>query len=59
MQPEATAMLEKILSLRKQPGRQSVLVDNARKMYEDRFHPDKIHEGLVQQIKQTIDTFQG
>jgi glycosyltransferase involved in cell wall biosynthesis len=59
MQPEAAAMLEKILSLRKQPGRQSVLVDNARKMYEDRFHPDKIHEGLVQQIKQTIDTFQG
>lgn len=32
------------------PGRRSQLVENAEKMYEDRFHPDTIHRGLVDKI---------
>ena len=30
--------------------RQRTLVANSRKMYEDRFHPDRIHGGLVEKI---------
>jgi glycosyltransferase involved in cell wall biosynthesis len=52
--PDAAVMLEKILAVRAAPDRQTALVDNARRMYEDRFHPDKIHGGLVQKIRATV-----
>jgi glycosyltransferase involved in cell wall biosynthesis len=54
-QPDAAAFLKKILDVRNAPERQAVLVHNARKMYEDRFHPDKIHAGLVRKIQETIE----
>ena len=46
-QPDAAAFLEKIIALQKAPERQAALVHNARKMYEARFHPDKIHAKFV------------
>ena len=55
--PDATDMLKIILALRNQPDRQSRLVQNARKMYDDRFHPDKIHAGLVTAISETVQNF--
>lgn len=39
------------------PERRRKLVANARRMYEDRFHPDVIHCGLVDRIKTTIVDF--
>jgi glycosyltransferase involved in cell wall biosynthesis len=54
-QPAATAVLEKILSVRRSPERQAALVRNARNMYEDRFHPDKIHGALVRKIRETVE----
>jgi glycosyltransferase involved in cell wall biosynthesis len=45
--PDATAFLQSILALRNAPGRQTTLVQNARKMYASRFHPEKIHEEFV------------
>lgn len=56
-EPVATAMLANILSLKDSPQRQSVLVHNARAMYESRFHPDKIHSGLVTKIRETVEGF--
>jgi hypothetical protein len=38
--------------------RRSQLIENAEKMYGDRFHPDKIHAGLVSKIAETITTYQ-
>jgi len=55
-QPEAAGMLEKILAVRNAPNRQVALVENARKMYEARFHPDKIHAGLVKKIQHTVES---
>jgi glycosyltransferase involved in cell wall biosynthesis len=52
--PDAAAILEKILAVCNAPERQAALVANARKMYEDRFHPDKIHAELVRKIRQTV-----
>lgn len=46
-QPAAAAFLEKILALKKSPERRLALVENARKMFEARFHPDKIHAEFV------------
>lgn len=57
VQTDAMAMLEKLLKLRDEPERQYELVNNGRKMYDDRFHPDKIHEGLVNEIKATVEAF--
>jgi hypothetical protein len=54
MQSKAEKILEKILKLRGEPERQSILVQNARKMYLDRFHPDKIHGGLVRAVQETV-----
>jgi glycosyltransferase involved in cell wall biosynthesis len=55
-QPDAAAFLQKILTVRDTPERQIKLVQNARKMYEDRFDPDKIHGGLVRAIRATVET---
>ena len=52
--PDASAILAQIQKLSIDPQRQRILVQNARKMYEDRFHPDKIHDGLVRAINETI-----
>ena len=47
----ASACLKIIIALRESPNRQINIVANARKMYDDRFHPDKIHSGLVSQLR--------
>ncbi len=52
--PEVDRCLKILLLLAKNPQRQILLVDNARRMYEDRFHPDKIHAGLARAIARTI-----
>jgi glycosyltransferase involved in cell wall biosynthesis len=49
--------LQSTLSLAKNQARQSALVSNARRMYEDRFHPDKIHAGFVQKMRETVERF--
>lgn len=56
LQPEAAAILGKILTVRSSPERQKALVGNARKMYADRFHPDKIHGDFVRKIQETVET---
>jgi glycosyltransferase involved in cell wall biosynthesis len=56
-QPDAAAALEKLLALRQHPQRQSALVNHARKMYDDRFNPDKIHSALVGKIRETVKAF--
>jgi glycosyltransferase involved in cell wall biosynthesis len=56
-EPDAKAFLDRILAVRRMPERQHILVSNARKMYEDRFHPDKIHSGFVRLIQQTVESF--
>jgi glycosyltransferase involved in cell wall biosynthesis len=38
------------------PERKRRLVGNARKMYDDRFHPDRIHAGLLEKINALIAT---
>lgn len=53
--PDANEFVQKTLRLAESPGRQAALVSNAKKMYEDRFYPDKIHAGLVQAIRETIE----
>jgi glycosyltransferase involved in cell wall biosynthesis len=53
-QPAAAAFLEKILALQKSPERQASLLHNARRMYEDRFHPDKIHQTFVTSFQKLI-----
>jgi len=55
-QPDAAAFLEKILALQKSPARQAALVENARKMFEARFHPDKIHAEFVSKLQELVET---
>jgi glycosyltransferase involved in cell wall biosynthesis len=44
-----------LTSLAKNPDRQIALVEKARAMYESRFHPDKIHAGLVEKIRSLVN----
>ena len=53
----SAAALERLLALRQHPQRQSALVNHARKMYDDRFHPNKIHSALVGKIRDTVEGF--
>jgi glycosyltransferase involved in cell wall biosynthesis len=43
-----------IARLANDPERRSELIMNASKMYLDRFHPDRIHNGLVEKIRELI-----
>jgi len=45
--PDPEAFLETIRKLQANPERQKSLVANAEKMFQDRFHPDKIHAHFV------------
>ena len=54
----AAACAEAIGQLALNPARRSQLIRQAGEMYSDRFHPDKIHTGLVDKIQQTIATYQ-
>jgi glycosyltransferase involved in cell wall biosynthesis len=44
-----------LLRLARNPERQFTLVEKARAMYEDRFHPDMIHAGLVEKIRSLVN----
>ncbi|NJK38234.1 MAG: glycosyltransferase family 4 protein [Oscillatoriales cyanobacterium RM1_1_9] len=52
--PRAEDFLATIERLQNRAQRQEVLLTNAQKMYEERFHPDKIHQIFVTQMKQLI-----
>jgi len=56
--PDAGKFLRTILCVANNAERQTALVANARRMYQDRFDPDKIHAGLVRAIRRTVDTYQ-
>jgi glycosyltransferase involved in cell wall biosynthesis len=43
--------LKVLQRLKEEPVRQATLVANARVMYLDRFHPDRLHQELVSRIK--------
>ncbi len=47
---DAAVAAKLLLKLKQDPARQSQLVANSRKMYEDRFHPDRLHSELVTRI---------
>jgi hypothetical protein len=49
--PAAAACTERISQLAANPIRRAQLIQNARRMYEDRFHPDTIHGGLVEKMR--------
>lgn len=53
--PDASAFLRTILDVQKSRERQHELVANARKMYEARFNPDKIHSEFVQKMRQIVE----
>jgi glycosyltransferase involved in cell wall biosynthesis len=48
--PSEKEAVSALLSLACRPDRQIELIRNARSMYEDRFHPDKIHNAMVEKI---------
>ena len=49
-----THCAEAIHRLACDPERRTMLIANADKMYQDRFHPDKIHEGLVEKVRELL-----
>ncbi|MGK7952418.1 MAG: hypothetical protein AB4368_27425 [Xenococcaceae cyanobacterium] len=52
--PEASDFLNTILQVQANSDRQQQLVTNARLMYEERFHPDKIHQLLVTKMQELL-----
>jgi glycosyltransferase involved in cell wall biosynthesis len=52
--PDPQDFLETIRRVQKNPYRQQQLVVNARKMYEERFHPEKIHQHFVTKLKELV-----
>jgi hypothetical protein len=53
---DASVFLETILDLKNNPARQQVLIQNAQKMYADRFHPDRIHGQFVHHTLKLLGT---
>jgi glycosyltransferase involved in cell wall biosynthesis len=54
IEADAAPILRAILAVRNSPERQAMLVRNARQMYEDRFHPHRIHAAFVRRIEETV-----
>jgi len=52
--PEPADFLNKILQVQANRDRQKQLVTNAGQMYEERFHPDKIHHLLVTKMQELL-----
>jgi hypothetical protein len=52
--PEPVACLERIFAVSRDPIRQTDLLVNAGRMYEDRFHPDKIHQALLASFRKLV-----
>ncbi|MFC7338097.1 glycosyltransferase [Haloferula chungangensis] len=55
--PSPEACRKAIAQLAADPLRRAELMGNAKRMYDDRFHPDRIHSALVQKIKEVVDRF--
>ena len=53
--PEGGECLKQILALYLDPKRQETLVAHARKMYDDRFNPDKIHQTFLYACQDVVD----
>lgn len=51
---EPEDFLRTILQIKANGDRQKQLVTNARQMYEERFHPDKIHQLLVTKMRELL-----
>lgn len=51
---DASTVIDKISFLDGSRSRQKQLVDNATRMYEERFHPNIIHSELVKKIREII-----
>jgi len=47
---DSKTCMENLVALRENPERRQQIVNNAQRMYESRFHPDKIHQLLVDAI---------
>lgn len=54
--PDEGKFLASIEALARNPARQGELVRNARRMYDDRFHPDKIHAVLLENCRKLMQT---
>ena len=52
--PDPEDFLRTILRVRGGPTRQQQLVENARRMYSERFNPDSIHQLLVSKMKELV-----
>jgi hypothetical protein len=52
--PDPGAFLQTITALSRSEDRRAALTKNARRMYEDRFHPDRIHAGFLAQCRQLV-----
>ena len=50
--PDPHLLVQKMISLKNSPTRRRELLGNARRMYEDRFHPERIHTALIEKIRQ-------
>ena len=57
--PSADDCLKTILAVAGNPQRQEALIANAKRMYQDRFHPDKIHAGFVKKIYEVAKKIPG
>ncbi len=53
--PDAMACLRQILTLARDPQRQGVLVSHARRMYDARFNPDKIHQTFLAACQRAVE----
>lgn len=55
--PDPAVCARTIHHLATSSARRVELIGNAQKMYDDRFHPDVIHAGLVRKIRETVNTY--
>lgn len=55
--PAPAAALSTLRKLSENVDRQIQLVANAHRMYHDRFHPDMIHKGLMDKLRQKMGNF--
>jgi hypothetical protein len=58
LNPDPAACGASIAKLAMDPERRALLIENAGKMYDGRFHPELIHQQLVGKIRELIDESQ-
>lgn len=55
---DASECVKTVAALANNPRRQAMLGSNARRMYEDRFRPDKIHSHFLRHMRAAVTAFQ-